>query len=259
MKAYLTLFRLKINAGLQSRVSAISGLVTQFVWGFMNIIFFSIVNHSSMNQSQLTSYVWLTQAFLSLFAIWVQDNEIFQMIESGGVAYEYVRPYDLYTMWFVRSLSFRYARLFTRALPILVIASLLPIEYRLSLPSSIPIFIFFIMSLVLGSLLNTSISLLMYILTIFTRKSSGVRAIFISIFDLLGGSVIPFPFFPIWLQNILKKTFFFGLQSAPFFIYVGLGSPISTILIQLIWLLILIVFGKILMRKALKGVEVYGG
>ena len=40
MKKYLSFFRLRFVMGLQYRVAALAGIVTQFVWGAMEIMMF---------------------------------------------------------------------------------------------------------------------------------------------------------------------------------------------------------------------------
>ena len=40
MKKYLSFFRLRFIHGLQYRTAAVSGMVTQFVWGSMEILLF---------------------------------------------------------------------------------------------------------------------------------------------------------------------------------------------------------------------------
>ena len=38
MKKYISFFRLRLVMGLQYRAAALGGVVTQFFWGFMEII-----------------------------------------------------------------------------------------------------------------------------------------------------------------------------------------------------------------------------
>ncbi|MDR1536575.1 MAG: hypothetical protein LBU32_01010 [Clostridiales bacterium] len=49
-----------------------------------------------MEFSQTVSYIWMQQAFLSLFMMWLWDNDITAAITEGGVAYEMARTVDLY-------------------------------------------------------------------------------------------------------------------------------------------------------------------
>ena len=41
MRAYAAVFRMKFTGGLQYRAAALAGLVTQFAWGFMELLAFS--------------------------------------------------------------------------------------------------------------------------------------------------------------------------------------------------------------------------
>ena len=139
MKAYFTFFKIRFINGLQYRAAAYAGVATQFAWGFMTILMFSAFYKSNpenfpMTFENLTTYIWLQQSFLALFMAWFFDNEIFDSISSGNVAYELCRPTGLYEMWFVRSLSSRIYRVVLRCSPILIVAAFLPAPYGISLP-----------------------------------------------------------------------------------------------------------------------------
>ena len=80
--------------------------------------------------------------------------------------------------------------------------------------------------------------------------------------DILSGLVIPIPFFPKYLQNISYFLPFRYVSDLPFRIYIGNVSTIEGLkgmLVQLIWIVILIVIGKITANKALKKAIIQGG
>ena len=80
--------------------------------------------------------------------------------------------------------------------------------------------------------------------------------------DFLAGQVIPLPFFPEKIRKIVELLPFAAMQNTPLRIYVGdiTGAAIwQTILLQLFWLLVMSVGGKLLMNKALRNVVVQGG
>ena len=259
MRQYASLFRVRFLAGLQYRGAAIAGVFTQFAWGFLSILLFSVFNTSNMEPEHLATFFWLRQAFIALTAVWAMDSSIFTIIEDGGVAYESVRPTDLYTLWFIRNLAYRTARFALRFLPILLIAFNLPRPFQMIMPVSLPIFLFFQISMIIMLLLQVSINMLIYIGSIQLKSSLGIRVFTMALFDLLDGSTIPYPFFPEWVQNVLGYTFFFSLQTSPFFIYLGLIDPLSTISMQIVWLIIMVVIGKLWMKKTLHAIEVFGG
>jgi ABC-2 type transport system permease protein len=99
---------------LQYRAAALAGLVTQIFWGairIMVIVAFYELNPEGQPISlmQLVAYVWLGQALLGMFPTNV-DTEIAEMIRSGAVSYELVRPLDLYNFWFVERLLCEHRR-----------------------------------------------------------------------------------------------------------------------------------------------------
>ena len=106
MKKYLSFFRLRFIHGLQYRTAAVSGMVTQFVWGSMEILLFRAFYQADassfpMTFQALSSYVWLQQAFLALYMAWFWEMELFDSITTGNVVYELCRPIRLYDMWYV--------------------------------------------------------------------------------------------------------------------------------------------------------------
>ena len=80
--------------------------------------------------------------------------------------------------------------------------------------------------------------------------------------ELLGGSVIPIPFLPDGLRQVVELLPFASMQNAPFRIYGGdiAGiEAIQVILLQLFWLVVMVLIGKAWINKALKRVVVQGG
>ena len=109
MKAYLAVFRIRFSHTIQYRAAAVAGMVTQYAWGFMELLMFSAFYRVSpeafpMTFQQTVNYVWIQQAFLALFMTWFWEMEIFDTITSGSIAYEMARPLDLYGRWFCQSL-----------------------------------------------------------------------------------------------------------------------------------------------------------
>lgn len=267
MKKYLSFFRIRFAAGLQYRTAAWAGISTQFFWGFMNILMFQAFYRSGQNVfpmafEQLTSYIWLQQAFLAMFMTWFYDNEIFDHITSGSIAYELCRPCDLYGMWFVKNMAIRLSRVVLRCFPILFVAALLPAPYGITLPHSAEGAPLFLVSMALGFLVMIAFNMLVYISAFFTISPMGIRILITSVLEFLCGAIIPIPFFPDWLQPVLYALPFGSMQNTPFLIYVGHLSMEEgwwAIGLQCFWLTTLLLIGKMMMHCALKKVVVQGG
>lgn len=267
MKQYMSFFRIRFLAGLQYRAAAWAGVATQFAWGGMNILMYWAFYRSDpsgfpMTMQQLSCYIWLQQAFLAMFMTWFYDNDIFDAITSGSIAYELCRPCDLYTMWFVKNMAIRLSRVVLRCAPILLFAAFLPDPFGLRLPPDVLSSLLCPLSMILGFLVLIAFSMLIYISAFFTLSASGIRILTTSVMEFLAGAVIPIPFFPTWLQPILNALPFASMQNTPFLIYTGHLSPtqaLQSMGLQLIWLVALLALGRLFMKKATGKVVVQGG
>lgn len=267
MRKYLSFFKIRFIAGLQYRAAAWAGIATQFAWGGMTVLMFRAFFQSGadsfpMSMPELSSYIWMQQAFLAMFMTWFFDNDIFESITSGNIAYELCRPCDLYTMWFTKNMAVRLSRMTLRCLPILFVAAFIPYPYGVAPPAGLISGILFLISVTLGFLVLISFSMLIYISAFYTLSSMGIRILATTVMEFFAGAIIPLPFFPDSLQPLLYAMPFASMQNTPFLIYVGHISgdeAIRGIVLQAVWLAALAVTGRLLMRRALKKVVVQGG
>lgn len=267
MKAYLSFFRIRFIHGLQYRAAAYAGIITQLAFGLMYIMLYSAfyennISATTMSFSQLSSYLWLQQAFLALFMTWFLDNDIFDLITGGNVAYELCRPLDLYAMWFSKSCAVRLSKAVLRCFPILIIAFFMPEPYKLHLPNSIYTLFAFIASMILAFMLVVAYCMLIYILCFYTISPMGIRMAMIMLADFFSGSLVPLPLMPDWFNKYSYILPFAAMQNVPFRIYSGnisIEQVWQNMLVQLIWLIILIILGRFILSRALKRTVVQGG
>lgn len=267
MKSYLSYFKLKFKTGLQYRAAALAGISTQLFFGIVYIsVYIAFYESDSaslpMPIGELVSYLWLNQAFFALVYMWYKDKDILSLIKKGNIAYELCRPQDLYLMWSSKILGERLSNLSLRCIPVLLIASFLPGLFHLSLKTTLLRFIISISSLILSAFLMVSIILLYHIICLFTLDEKGVVNIMMILTDILSGLVIPIPFFPSYLQKISNYLPFRYISDFPFRLYVGnipVNSGVEGLLIQFIWIIIIVILGRLLMKLALRKTVVQGG
>lgn len=266
-KKYFSFFRLRFSMGLQYRTAALAGIATQFAWGFMEIKVFSAFYRSNaedfpMTFEQLAAYQWIQQAFLAFFMAWFMENEIFDSIVDGNIAYELCRPVDVYNMWFARSMANRMSRALLRCFPILIVAVFLPAPYTMPAPCGFTAFLWFILTMLLGLMVTVALCMVVYMLTFFTISPMGLRILFVSMVEFFEGAVIPLPFFPPKLQKIMELLPFASMQNVPLRIYsgnIGESELLRAVAIQIFWLAALIVTGKLICARAMKKTTVQGG
>ena len=204
-----------------------------------------------MTFSQIVSYIWVKRIVMNMLAVVAYDGEIYSVINNGAVAYELVRPMDLYGKWYSQAVANRVTSTLITCIPVLLIAIILPEPFGLHFPMSIiQVFAFFI-SVFLALGLVVAFAMILFIKIIVTAVSS-----------FLSGGMIPLTFFPEKVLAILKYLPFSSMQSTPLLIYSGniTGTEIlKGIAMQIIWMIILIAIGKVLMNHSIKHVVVQGG
>ena len=70
---FSSIFKMNVKQQFQYRTAAISGIVTQFFFGFMQIALFTAFlsqGESEFTVPQMASYIWLQQCFFTLFKYW---------------------------------------------------------------------------------------------------------------------------------------------------------------------------------------------
>lgn len=267
MKKYISVFRIRYIAALQYRTAAAAGMLTQFAWALMEILAFAAFYRSSpsafpMTLSQTVAYIWLEEAFLTLFTLVSLESEFSSAIETGAVAYELVRPIDLYNRWFSQNAANRLARATLRCAPILLVAFVFPAPYRLMLPPDAVQAVLFALSLVLALGVAVAFSMLMHITVFYTISARGTKLVLGLLADFFAGAVIPLPFFPEPLRTAVSWLPFAAMQNMPLRIYCGhiTGAQAALgIALQVFWTAALLLLGKLFMRRALKKVVIQGG
>lgn len=267
MKKYLSFFRMRLITGLQYRTAALAGMVTQFFWGFMEIMVFHAFYRADpsaypMTMEATAAYVWLQQAFLAFFGAWMFEGEVFATISDGNLAYELCRPIRTYDMWFARSVANRLSKALLRCVPILAVAVFLPRGYGLTAPVSFPAFFCFLFSLTMGLLVMVALNVLVYGSCLFTVSGDGMRILFASLAEFLAGQVLPLPFFPEKVQRVLELNPFASTGNVPFRLYGGdlAGrEALRAMGVQILWLVILVAAGRLLCARGERRAVVQGG
>ena len=267
MKSYISYFILKYKIGLQYRASAMAGIATQIFFGLVYISIYlafyeSDISNLPMELPKLVSYLWLNQAFLAIVNTWYKNSELVELIKTGNLAYELARPQDVFMMWAAKIYGEKLSSASLRFIPVILFGIIMPYPYHLDLKISLIRLLVFIISFILASVIVTLCILLFHIIVIYTLDDKGVANMFVLISDILSGGVIPLPFFPKYIINIINLFPFRYIADFPLRLYVGdipIIDGLYGIIIQLIWIIILYISGKLLMRHALSNVVIQGG
>lgn len=263
MTPYIAIFKARFLALLQYRAAAAAGFATQVMWGFIRIMIFAAFYRSTtaaqpMTQAEVVTYIWLSQAFLMVLPF-RQDPDVAALVRTGNVAYEFLRPIDLFGLWFARSVALRTAPTLLRSIPLLVLAGLF---FGMGLPAGPVELATFLFSFAGAILLGAALTTLMSISLLWTISGDGVAKVLSTLMWVCSGIIIPLPFLPDWTQPVFMLLPFRGLMDTPFRIYLGHlsgGAAALALLHQGIWILLLLALGRFLLSRARRRITVQGG
>ena len=248
---------------LQYRAAALAGFVTQIGWGAIRIMAMEAFYRSTtapqpMGIEDVVTYIWLGQALLGMLP-WNPDTEIRAMVRSGTVAYELVRPVNLYGYWFSRSFAFRLTPTLMRSVPLIALALLF---FGMQPPASPEALAVWLAATAGALLLSTALTVILSITLMWTVSGDGIHLMVPPLIYFLAGMVIPLPLFPDWAQYILGVLPFRGIFDAPFRLYMGhipLTEAWAVLLHQWIWIIALVGLGAWLLSKATRRLVIQGG
>jgi ABC-2 type transport system permease protein len=271
LRPYLAILSARFQLVLQYRAAAIAGFATQCWWGAMHVLVFVAFfagahGPAPMSLAQTISYVWLGQAFL-MFLPWYADPEIADMVRSGAVAYERLRPVDPWSWWFARALAWTAARIAPRALLMFAAAGIvMPLlglgRWGLALPASPVAGALFAASIVATSLLSATMTVILDVVVVATLTDRGVNTFAAPVSVMLSGSVLPLAYFPAALVPAVRLSPFAGLMDTPFRIWTGdlAGrAAVAGVALQLAWTAAIALLGRWAIGRAMGRIQVQGG
>lgn len=266
MKSYLSYFKLRFITNLQYRADALAGISTQIFFGLIFIMvylaFYESGGNTPMEWQSLVNYLWLQQAFYALIYPFDRENELLDIIKNGNLAYELIRPQNFYLKWYIKMISKKVVSVLLRFIPVILLGIILPEPFHLSMPISLENFIIFILALIIGLFLVTSLVLLVHLLTMFTLDERGSMTIYSVVSEIFMGSTIPLPFFPSSLRKLAEILPFRFVGDFPFRIYSGSITTTEgryLLVGSLIWTIIIIVIGYFISKVSLKKAVIQDG
>lgn len=263
MRPYFANLAAYMHLLLQYRAAAIAGASTQAFWGIMRMMIFAAFYANStgappMSLDEVIAYIWLGQAFLVLTPFTGGDRELTERIRSGKVAFDLLRPLDPHAFWFSRVLAGRLAPALLRALPILVLATVMG---WLRWPGPLVLGAWLI-SMGCALLLSAAMVTAMTLSAFWTISGQGVVHLMAALSMLLSGLIVPLPLFPDSLQPLLDFLPFRGLVDIPFRVFTGHIRPDALPALlghQLGWTVALVLIGRLTVQRALRRVVIQGG
>lgn len=263
MRPYWAAFSARFRLMLQYRAAAVAGAITQTWFGLILVAVYEAFFRSStatmpMTLEETVAYVWLGQA-LFMLGPWVWDRELVRQFRAGDIVYELARPVDVYWFWYARAVALRSASAMLRSVPVVIVAVLIG---GLPAPACAASGAAFAVAVVSATLLSSAVMMLVNVSYFWTISGEGIARALPAVTALFSGLLIPLPFFPDWLQPLVKALPFRGIYDIPFRLYLGHIEPLQApahLAQQIVWTLVIMALGRFLMVRAMRSLVVQGG
>jgi ABC-2 type transport system permease protein len=270
IRPYLAVIGVRFRTLLQYRGAALSSIGTQTFFGLVQVMileaFYRSGSAGHFTLAEAMSYVWLRQATFALQP-YNLDRDVKAMVREGTIAYELVRPLDLYAFWYSRAVAWRSAPMAMRIIPMFLIATwVLPAlglgVWALRPPPSLASAALWVVAMAGALSVSAAITTFMSATLLRTIGGDGIGVLMVSVVALLSGMIIPLPLFPDWMQTILRLLPFGALIDLPARVYTGHIPPSEAgwvVLHQASWTAALVLGGRAFLRRSLHRVVVQGG
>lgn len=209
---------------------------------------------SGLTLAQVLTYTVLGEAMEELLACrtWLEDS-----FWNGSIATRYLRPMGILMQFSAEMLGPVSVGLICFSLPLLAIAPLLGVN---PLPASPLAALLFVVSIGLA----VAISLAMeYLFTGFAVAMQmhpyAINSMRAAVWAVLSGAFLPLALLPWHLERIFEWLPFAATASTPLKIYIGSGSPLPMLGLQVVWVAVLWPMALALWRANRERMVAYGG
>jgi len=263
MKAYLSVFRMRLRLETQYRGAVLGGVACQVFFGLILVAVYRALyfgKPQSMPLSHITTYVWLQQAFFRMLL--ASDADLMDKIRTGGIVYDLCRPLHLYGFYYARIMAQKLMGSLLRAVPMLIFAALLPEGWGISLPASLPALALAAAALLLGLCCVCAMENITMAFTMRTLDPRGFQAMLNLLMMILSGNVLPLTLYPDSWQRLITLLPYAQMLDAPIRLYTGeyaLGQAPEVLLLQAVWTVLLVSLGLLGWRRNQSRMIIQGG
>ena len=174
-------------------------------------------------------------------------------VKRGEIINVFLRPVGFRTYFMLYAFGDVIFTLMFMGLPIMVIACL---STPLVLCANV---LLFAITLILSYFIAFNLFYLIGLISFITTNIWGIFLTFDLVNLFLSGALLPLRFMPEWLVSIIKLLPFRYIVDFPISIWLTGKAGVDEVLIQILWVVILSVLTKVIYRRAIAKLDIFGG
>jgi ABC-2 type transport system permease protein len=264
LHTYRELFLAGFRRQTAYRLAMFAGLATNIVFGFIrSAILFAAVESAGgelagYSAGTISAYVWLSQGLLGA----IQMNgaaDVGDRVRTGDVAVDFTRPVDLQTWHLAEDMGRALYTVIPRGLPSVLVGAL---TFGLVMPTTVLPYVLGTTSIVIGVAISFYGRFAVNIVGFWLMDVRGVRSLYMVTSTFLAGLYVPVSMFPDWLRTLAYLTPFPSILQSPIDVLSGHVTGTEAFLtvgMQLFWLAVTCLIGRVLLNAGRQKLVVQGG
>ena len=263
MSTYLKLVKLSFQRQITYRAATLAGLATNYFFGLLRAAVLIALYGQRQQVAGITlqgaiTYTGISQAtiaFLSLFS-WY---DVMRSVYTGEIGSDLLKPMDYFTFWMGRDFGRALAQILLRGLPIMLGYAL---YFGITTPQSVSQWLALLVVVLLAWLVSFSWRFLINLAAFWIPDAAGIGRLAFALSWFLSGFLMPLRFFPEWFVRLCYLTPFPYTINTIVEVYLGLlkGADLwRAMLGQVVWIMVLVVAGRLVLQAGVRRLVIQGG
>jgi len=266
---YARFMRLAFLKFLAYRLRYYTGVVSYTIFVAGNYFLFTALYASRAEGADAARIGGLTLAQMITYVVvsWIGrsfyfnniDRTLSHQVVQGEIAVQLIKPLHVQTMMMSEALGEAAFRFLMFTLPITAVV--VPL-FGLQTPADPALYGWTLLSFLLAFAVNAQINFLVGCLAFRLQNIYGVIRAKMVMMEFLTGVLVPFTFFPEWVQTLVAWLPFQAVSYIPVTIFLGLreGSALpAALLLQGVWAVGLFALGRWFWNRSVRQVTLQGG
>lgn len=248
----------------QYKAAMFAGLFTNCVFGFVRAAVLTAAvdaggDFDGYDRGSIGAYVWLSQGLLGALQFMGSLGPLDDRVKNGDIAIDFLRPVDIQCGYLADDLGRAACTFLPRGIPSVLVGTL---TFGLVMPVSAGPYLLGAVSVLLAVVISFLCRFIVVLIGFWVVETRGIRVLYYTGGTFLAGLFVPVHMFPAWLGALAAATPFPSILQSPIDVLSGRitgAEALSAVGVQVFWVLVAGIAGRVLLITGRRRLEVQGG
>ncbi|MGK8520108.1 ABC transporter permease [Nocardia asteroides] len=246
------------------KLAMFAGLCTNCVFGFVRAaVLVAAVDAAGdfggYDRGSIGAYVWLSQGLLGAMQFMGPLGQLDDRVKNGDIAIDFLRPVDIQCGYLADDLGRAACTFLPRGVPSVLVGAL---TFGLAMPATPGPYLLGVVSVLSAVVISFLCRFVVVLIGFWVVETRGIRLLYYTSGTFLAGLYVPVHMFPTWLEAIAAATPFPSILQSPVDVLSGRvtgADAFAVVGVQLSWVLVIGITGRVLLAAGRRRLEVQGG